>query len=124
MLVGASWRRVLPTHFDDFVEWLRKDFDGAIRAFATSCVPEANGGDQRRWGYQVLRRSTLQSAIELLQCRCALNVEDRLSTMRVPTLLIHGSLDGVSPPTIRDCWRSVCWTPSCTSCPVLGMCRF
>jgi pimeloyl-ACP methyl ester carboxylesterase len=98
VLVGASWRRISSTHFDDFVEWLRKDFDGAIRAFATSCVPEANGADQRRWGYQVLRRSTLQSAIELLLCRCALTVEDRLSTMRVPTLLVHGTLDGVSPP--------------------------
>lgn len=98
VLVGASWRRVTPAHFDDFVDWLRKDFDGAIRAFATSCVPEANGGDQRRLGYQVLCRSTMQSAIELLQCRCALTVEDRLAAMRVPTLLVHGTLDSVSPP--------------------------
>jgi pimeloyl-ACP methyl ester carboxylesterase len=94
VLVGASWRRVTPAHFDDFIDWLRKDFDTAISAFAASCVPELDGEDQRRWGYQVLRRSTLQSSIELLQCRCALTVEDRLGTIRVPTLL----LDPISPP--------------------------
>ena len=98
VLVAASWRRVTPTHFDGFVDWLRKDFDSAINAFAKSCVPEADGEDVRRWGYQVLRRSTLQSAIELLQCRSALTVEDRLATMRVPTLLVHGSLDAISKP--------------------------
>ncbi len=97
-LVGASWRRVTPAHFDDFIDWLRKDFDNAMSAFVTICTPEPGGTDARRWGHQVLRRATLQNAIELLQCRCTLAIEDRLALVRVPTLVVHGALDAVLPP--------------------------
>jgi pimeloyl-ACP methyl ester carboxylesterase len=97
-LVGASWRRVAPTHFDHFIDALRRDFDKTINAFAISCVPEADGEDAKRWGYQILRRATLQNAIELLHCRAAFTLEDRLAQMRIPMLLIHGALDVVSPP--------------------------
>lgn len=97
-LVGASWRRVAHDHFDDFIAWLRKDFDNAMSAFATSCTPEPDGADARRWSHQVLRRATLQNAIELLECRCTLTVEDRLSLLHQPTLLVHGTLDAVLPP--------------------------
>jgi pimeloyl-ACP methyl ester carboxylesterase len=98
VLVGASWRHVAPTHFDQFIGALRRDFDTAIHAFAISCVPEADGEDAKRWGYQILRRATLKNAIELLQCRAAFTLEDRLAAMRIPTLLVHGALDVVSPP--------------------------
>ena len=42
-------------------------------------------------------RATLQSAIELLQCRSVLTVEDHLAKIQVPSLLIHGTLDVIAP---------------------------
>ena len=98
VICGGSWKRPLPGQYDDFIARLSKDFDGELRAFATACVPEHNREGVRRWGYQVLRRASLQSAIELLECRSALTVQDRLDEMHVPALIIHGSLDVISPP--------------------------
>lgn len=97
VLAGASWKRALPGQFDGFTARLRKDFDGELRAFAAACIPEINGADAQRWGHQALCRATLQSAIELLQCRGALTVEDHLATIRVPSLLVHGLLDVIAP---------------------------
>ena len=98
VLAGASWKRALPGQFDGFIARLRKNFDGELRAFAAACIPEADGADAQRWGYQVLCRATLQSAIELLQCRSALMVEDHLAKIQVPSLLVHGTLDVLAPP--------------------------
>ena len=88
----------MPGQYDDLINRLRKDFDGELRAFAAACVPEIDREGVRRWGYQVLRRASLQSAIEQLECRSALTVQDRLSEMHVSALIIHGNLDVISPP--------------------------
>ena len=97
VLCGGAWKRPLPGQYDAFIGRLRKDFDAELLAFAAGCVPEPNGEDVRHWGYQILRRASLKSAIELLECRSALTVQDRLTKVRVPTLLVHGTKDYISP---------------------------
>jgi pimeloyl-ACP methyl ester carboxylesterase len=98
VLCGGAWKRPLPGQYDAFIGRLRKDFDAELHAFVAGCVPESDGEDVRRWGHHILRRASLQSAIELLECRSALTAEDRLAEVRVPTLLIHGTKDYISPP--------------------------
>lgn len=98
VLCGGSWKRPVPGQYDAFIARLRKDFDAELHAFVAGCVPEPNGEDVRRWGYQILRRASLQSAIELLECRSALTAQDRLAKLRIPTLLVHGTKDYISPP--------------------------
>ena len=98
VICDGSWKRPLPGQYDDFIARLRKDFDGELQNFANACVPEIGREGVRRWGYQVLRRASLQSAIELLECRSALTVQDHLSEIHVPALIIHGQEDVISPP--------------------------
>jgi pimeloyl-ACP methyl ester carboxylesterase len=97
VLVGASWLRPAPGSQDSFIAALHADHDAALRIFARACLPEAGSDDLQRWGVQILRRAPLQHAIELLQCRSALSVQDRLAELRLPVLLVHGTADAISP---------------------------
>ena len=98
VLVGASWLRPAPGSQDSFIAALRADHDAALRGFAQACLPETGSADLQRWGLQILRRSSLQHAIELLQCRSALQVQDRLAELRLPVLVVHGTADVISAP--------------------------
>jgi len=98
VLVGASWTRPAPGSQDHFIAALRADHDAALRGFAQACLPEPDSGDLQRWGLQILRRAPLQHAIELLQCRSALQVQDRLAEITLPTLVVHGTRDAIAPP--------------------------
>jgi pimeloyl-ACP methyl ester carboxylesterase len=98
VLVGASWLRPAPGSQDRFIAALRADHDAALRGFAQACMPETGSADLQRWGLHILRRAPVQSAIELLQCRSGLQVQDRLSELRLPVLAVHGAADAISPP--------------------------
>ena len=98
VLVGASWLRPAPGSQDSFITALRADFDAALRGFAQACLPEPDSADLQRWGLHILRRAPLQHAIELLQCRSALQVQDRLAELHLPVLVVHGTADVISPP--------------------------
>ncbi len=108
-LVGASWLRPAPGSQDSFIAALRADHDAALRGFAQACLPEAGSVDLQRWGLHILRRAPLQHAIELLQCRSALQVQDRLTELRLPVLVVHGTADVISPP--EDARRLVAGLP-------------
>ncbi len=98
VLVGASWLRPAPGSQDSFIDALRADHDAALRSFAQACLPEDGSADLQRWGLQILRRAPLQHAIELLQCRSALRVQDRLTELRLPVLVVHGTADVICSP--------------------------
>jgi len=98
VLVGASWLRPAPGSQDSFIAALRSDHDAALRGFVQACLPEPGSADLQRWGLQILRRAALQHAIELLQCRNALQVQDRLAELRLPALVVHGTADVIAPP--------------------------
>lgn len=98
VLVGASWLRPAPGSQDGFIAALRADHDAALRGFARACLPEAGSVDLQRWGLHILRRAPLQHAIELLQCRSELQVQDRLTELRLPVLVVHGTADVISAP--------------------------
>ena len=109
VLVGASWLRPAPGSQDGFIAALRADHDAALRGFAQACLPEAGSDDLRRWGLHILRRAPLQHAIELLQCRSELRVQDRLAELRLPVLAVHGTADAIAPPA--DARRLVAGLP-------------
>ena len=98
VLVGASWTPPAPGSQDSFIAALRADHDAALRSFAQACLPEVGSADLQRWGLHILRRAPLEHAIELLQCRSALQLQDRLAELRMPALVVHGTADAISPP--------------------------
>jgi len=96
--VGAGWTRATPGSQDGFIAALQRDHLGTLRGFVDNCLPEPDTVDLRRWGLRIVSQAPLAHAIELLQCRQTLNVQDHLAEISLPTLVLHGALDRISPP--------------------------
>jgi pimeloyl-ACP methyl ester carboxylesterase len=79
------------------MEGCRTDFPATMDLFVNACVPEEDCDAERRWGKQIVNRSTGPSAIQLMECVEAVNVERRLQEISLPTLIIHGSRDVIAP---------------------------
>ncbi len=71
-----------------FIEGCKANFEATMEMFVNACTPEENCEAERRWGKQIVMRSDGPSAVQL---------EDRLSQIQLPTLLIHGSRDIIAP---------------------------
>ncbi len=97
VLVGGSWGLPPDGAFDRFIASLEADYESALGAFVDNCLPEPGSEDLRRWGRHILRRAPLPHAVELLRCRNQLTAQDRLAEIALPTLVVHGELDQISP---------------------------
>ena len=98
VLVGAAWQRPAPGSQDGFIRNLRANYSATLRAFIDACLPEPQTEDLRRWGLQMLQKATPENAIELIECRAELTVQEHLARINLPALLIHGSADVIVPP--------------------------
>lgn len=101
VLVGAAWQRTEPGESDGFIAALRNNHNAALGAFIDNCLPETQSAELRRWGLQMLVRSSVEDAIELLRSReqilPATPQGEQLRKISVPTLLIHGENDRIVP---------------------------
>jgi pimeloyl-ACP methyl ester carboxylesterase len=79
------------------LEGCRTDFPGTMDAFVNACVPEEDCEAERRWCKQIVNRSTGAAAIQLMECLEVMDVERRLQDITLPTLIIHGSRDVITP---------------------------
>jgi pimeloyl-ACP methyl ester carboxylesterase len=75
----------------------RQDFAATMDAFVNACTPEADCAAERAWAKRIVMRSNAEHAIELMECVEHLQVERHLAEIRIPTLLIHGTLDVITP---------------------------
>jgi pimeloyl-ACP methyl ester carboxylesterase len=97
VLVGAAWQRTQPSASDAFVARLRQDFQGSLQSFIDNCLPETDSVGLRRWALQVLSRSSVDDAIELLRSRERITPVEFAPGRVPPSLLIHGSNDRIVP---------------------------
>jgi pimeloyl-ACP methyl ester carboxylesterase len=79
------------------MEGCRRDFAATMQAFVNACVPEEDCAAERDWGLQIVMRSNARDAIQLMECLEHLQTERRLHEVRVPTLLVHGTRDVITP---------------------------
>lgn len=98
VLVAGSgvWRRVslLP-----FLFGLRVAYRATLRAFITLAVPERDVRRYvRRWGLAILRQARPAPARKLIRALVGVDLRDRLGSLRVPTLVIHGTRDAIVLP--------------------------
>jgi len=98
VLVGAAWKRIEPGASDAFIAALRHDYTATLRAFIDNCLPETDSIALRRWGMQMLTRSSVDDAVDMLRCRELIAPPDQLPRLTLPTLLIHGERDRIVPP--------------------------
>lgn len=82
---------------DQLIAGCRTDFPATMGAFVNACVPEDDADAERAWGKQIVMRSSGPAAIQLLECMEGIELESRLGTIGVPTLILHGSKDVIAP---------------------------
>jgi len=80
-----------------FIEGCKANFEATMEKFVNACVPEEDCEAERRWGKQVVMRSDGPSAVQLMECLEPVELEHRLTQIQLPTLLIHGSRDIITP---------------------------
>ncbi len=68
-----------------------------MRAFVDACTPEPDCAAERAWGKRIVMRSNAEHAVQLMECVEHLQLEDRLHEIRIPTLLVHGTRDVITP---------------------------
>jgi pimeloyl-ACP methyl ester carboxylesterase len=98
VLAGALWKRKEPGESDPFIAALWRDYTATLRAFIDNCLPETDSIALRRWALQMLTRSSVDDAVDLLRCRELIAPADQLPRLTLPTLLIHGERDRIAPP--------------------------
>ena len=68
-----------------------------MEAFVNACTPEDDCDAERAWGKQIVNRSNGPAAIQLLECLEEIEIESRLASIAIPTLVLHGSRDVITP---------------------------
>lgn len=97
VLIGAAWQRTEPGASDNFIAGLRSNYASALRAFIDNSLPETPSLELKRWGLQMLMRSSVDDAVELLRSREQPIQADMTRQISLPTLLIHGENDRIVP---------------------------
>lgn len=99
ILVDGLFHQPPPDGADLFRQGLQTDFAQAIGQFVDACVPEseADSGVIRRWGRQILGRSSPAAALRLLRCMDGVDARPLLARLSQPVLLIHGDQDVLVP---------------------------
>ena len=75
--------------------WPGETFSDHLNWFAEMCLPEPDSGHIRRWGINILSRSTPEVADRIFTMQHSEPVDwpTRLGELDIPTLLIHGDRD-------------------------------
>ena len=83
-----------------FVKGLRSAFDATLDFFVELCMPEDDSGHLRAWLRDIIARTGGERAAQLVESFYEVEVRHRLSTVEVPTLVIHGALDALPASTL------------------------
>ena len=75
----------------------RQDFAATMSAFVDACMPEADCLAEKEWAKRIVMRSNAEHAVQLMECVEHLRLEDQLQSISIPTLLIHGTRDVITP---------------------------
>ena len=80
-----------------FIEGCKANFAATMEMFVNACTPDENCDAERRWSKQIVMRSNGPDAVQLMECLEPVQLEDRLPSIKQPTLIIHGTLDVITP---------------------------
>lgn len=97
VLVAARLSGQPTPESERMLQGCRTDFAATMSAFVDACVPEEDCAAERAWGKKIVMRSSAKDAIDLMTCLQGLDFQQRLHTIKIPTLVLHGSRDRISP---------------------------
>ena len=75
----------------------KANFPATMEAFVNACVPEEDCEAERAWGKLIVNRSSGTAAVQLFECLEHVDLTSRLSSINVPTLILHGDDDQIVP---------------------------
>ena len=116
VLVAGSgvWRNL---SLMPFLVGLTVAYRATLKAFITLAVPERDVRRYvRRWGLSILRQARPAAARKLIRSLVGVDLRERLSDMRVPTLVLHGTRDLIVLP--RDGRALAAAIPGATFVPI------
>jgi pimeloyl-ACP methyl ester carboxylesterase len=97
VLVGARISGHSTPQSERLLQGCRTDFETTMNVFVEACVPEEDGAAERAWGKKIVMRSTAKDAIDLMTCMEGRNFQPQLPDINLPSLVLHGSRDAISP---------------------------
>lgn len=97
VLVDARYLGGLTAGARRFIDGCKTDFEATMQMFVDACIPEPDCAAERRWAGQIVMRSSGPDAVQLMECLEVVQVEGRLQQIALPTLLLHGTADAITP---------------------------
>lgn len=97
VIVDGRYVGTRTAQLERMLQGCRTDFRATMDAFVDACVPEEDCAAERAWGKLIVQRSSGLAAIELMECLEGIDIEAQLPGLDIPTLVIHGSRDVISP---------------------------
>ena len=95
VLVDGLFHQPRPTGPDMFLQGLKSHYQATLQQFVNTCTPEPDSEAIRRWGMQIVNRAEQAAAIQLYEMVYGLDLRPHLSTITLPTLIIHGEKDAL-----------------------------
>lgn len=97
VIVGGRYTGERTPARDRLIAGCKADFPATMDAFVEACAPEEGCDAERAWGKMIVKRSNAVAAVQMMECVEHVDVQSRLHAIRVPTLILHGSCDVISP---------------------------
>lgn len=97
VIVDGLYYRERPQGSDPFIAALQADFDTTLDQFVDACMIGSDSQAIRRWGRQIVGRSTPAAAIRLYESLYEVDLRPHLARATLPTLIIHGERDQIVP---------------------------
>lgn len=98
---GHAWGFDRP-EVRQFVDGLRTNFEGTVDFFVDLVFPEPDSDHLKHWLRDIIHRTGPEPAARILEANYDVDLRPRLAEIRVPTLIIHGELDAISPTALDD----------------------
>ena len=98
---GHGWGMDRPD-IRSFATALRSNFAAAVDYFVEAVLPESNTDDAKRWLRSAMHRTGPESCARVLEAKYPVDLRGRLAEVSVPTLVLHGTLDAISPDPLGE----------------------
>jgi pimeloyl-ACP methyl ester carboxylesterase len=98
---GHAWGFDRP-EVRQFVDGLRTNFEDTVDFFVNLVFPEADSDHLKHWLRDIIRRTGPEPAARILEANYDVDLRPRLAEISLPTLIVHGELDAISPTALVD----------------------
>lgn len=98
---GHGWAMDRP-EVRDFTDALRSSFSAAVDFFVEIALPEPDSDAAKNWLRSTMHRTGPEACARILEAKYEVDLRDRLCEVSVPTLVVHGALDRLSPDPFAE----------------------